>query len=42
MEQEIKIGSKLLNGFLSVTVVALVGVLLSVAFCLILWSVGIF
>ncbi|WP_291869078.1 hypothetical protein [Maribacter sp.] len=41
MEQEITFGVKLLNGFLSITVIALVGVLLAVALCLILWSVGI-
>ncbi|WP_298473806.1 hypothetical protein [uncultured Maribacter sp.] len=41
MEQEITFGVKLLNGFLGITVIALVGVLISVALCLILWSVGI-
>ena len=42
MEQEITFSAKLLNGFLGVTVIALVGILLAVALCLILWAVGIF
>ncbi len=42
MEEEITFGAKLLNGFLSVTVVTLVGVLLGVVACLILAAFGAF
>ncbi|RKR14177.1 hypothetical protein CLV91_0250 [Maribacter vaceletii] len=42
MEQEITFGTKLLNGFLSLTVITLVGILLTVVVCLILWAVGVF
>lgn len=42
MEQAVTPGAKLLNGFLSVMVVVLVGILLAVVVSLILWSVGFF
>lgn len=42
MEQEITQGARLLNGFLSVMVVVLVGILLSVVVAMILWAVGVF
>jgi len=42
MEQQITQGVKLLNGFLSVMVVGLVGILLAVVLAMILWAVGIF
>jgi len=42
MEQEITSSVKVLNGFLSLMVVVLVGILLSVLVSLILWSVGFF
>ncbi len=42
MEQEITFGTKLLNGFLSLTVIVLAGILLTVALCLILWAAGVF
>lgn len=42
MEQQITPGVRILNGFLSVLIVALVGILLSVAVALILWAVGVF
>lgn len=41
MEKEITSGAKFLNGFLSVMVVVLVGILLSVVVAMLLWSVGI-
>ncbi len=41
MEQEINPSVRLLNGFLSVMVVVLVGILLSVVVAMILWAVGI-
>lgn len=41
MEQEFTSGVRVLNGFLSVMVVALVGILLAVVLCLILWAVGV-
>ena len=42
MEQEITFGVRLLNGFLSVMVVVLVGILLAVVVSLILWAFGFF
>ncbi|MFS4445275.1 hypothetical protein [Maribacter sp. 2307UL18-2] len=42
MEQQITPGTRILNGFLSVMVVVLVGILLSVVVALILWAVGVF
>ncbi len=42
MEQEITFGVKVLNGFLSIMVVVLVGILLSVVVSLILWAFGFF
>lgn len=42
MEQEITFGVRLLNGFLSVMVVVLVGILLAVVGSLILWAFGFF
>jgi hypothetical protein len=42
MEQEITFGERVLNGFLSLMVVVLVGILLSVVLCLILWAFGFF
>ncbi|WP_273565595.1 hypothetical protein [Maribacter halichondriae] len=42
MEQEITFGVRVLNGFLSVMVVVLVGILLAVVFSLILWAFGFF
>ncbi|MFH6602460.1 hypothetical protein ACEZ3G_03155 [Maribacter algicola] len=42
MEQEITFGARLLNGFLSVMVVVLVGILLAVVVSLILWAFGFF
>lgn len=41
MEQQITQGVRLLNGFLSVMVVVLVGILLSVVVAMILWALGI-
>jgi len=42
MEQQISTpGVRLLNGFLSVMVVVLVGILLSVVVAMLLWAVGI-
>lgn len=41
MEQQITPGVRMLNGFLSVMVVVLVGILLSVVVAMILWAVGI-
>ncbi len=41
MEQEITFSEKLLNGFLRVTVVLLVGILLAVVVALILGALGI-
>lgn len=41
MEQQISPGVRMLNGFLSVMVVVLVGILLSVVVAMILWAVGI-
>jgi len=41
MEQQINSGVRLLNGFLSVMVIGLVGILLSVVVAMILWAVGI-
>lgn len=41
MEQQITQGARLLNGFLSVMVVVLVGILLTVIVAMILWAVGI-
>ncbi len=42
MEQEITFGVRVLNGFLSVMVVVLVGILLAVVVSLILWAFGFF
>jgi len=42
MEQQITQGVRLLNGFLSVMVVVLVGILLSAVLAMILWAVGVF
>ncbi len=42
MEQEISFGERVLNGFLSVMVVVLVGILVSVVLALILWAFGFF
>ena len=42
MEQEITFGVRLLNGFLSVMVVVLVGILLAVVVSLVLWAFGFF
>lgn len=42
MEQQITPGTRLLNGFLSVMVVVLVGILLSVVVAMILWAFGVF
>jgi hypothetical protein len=42
MEQEITFSERVLNGFLSLMVVVLVGILLSVVLCLILWAFGFF
>jgi hypothetical protein len=42
MEQEITSGVRVLNGFLSVMIVVLVGILLSVVIAMLLWSVGFF
>ncbi len=41
MEQQITPGVRMLNGFLSVMVVVLVGILLSVVVAMLLWAVGI-
>lgn len=41
MEQEINPSVRLLNGFLSIMIVVLVGILLSVVVSMILWAVGI-
>ncbi|MFS4493271.1 hypothetical protein [Maribacter sp. 2308TA10-17] len=41
MEQQVTQGVKVLNGFLSVMVVILVGILLSIVVTMLLWSVGI-
>jgi len=42
MEQEIAFGERVLNGFLSVMVIVLVGILLAVVVSLILWAFGFF
>jgi len=42
MEEEITFGIKILNGFLSVMVVVLVGILAAVVVCLILAAFGFF
>ncbi len=42
MEQEIPFGVKVLNGFLSIMVVVLVGILRSVVVSLRLWALGFF
>ena len=42
MQNEIPFGVKVLNGFLSLMVVVLVGILLAVVACLILWAFGFF
>lgn len=42
MEEEITFGIRVLNGFLSLMVVVLVGILLAVVLSLILWAFGIF
>ncbi len=42
MEQEVTSGERVLNGFLSVMVVVLVGILLAVVASLILWAFGFF
>ncbi len=42
MEQEVTFGERVLNGFLSVMVIVLVGILLSVVVALILWAFGFF
>ncbi|WP_262710875.1 hypothetical protein [Maribacter algarum] len=41
MEQQVTQGVRLLNGFLSIMVVVLVGILLSVVVAMILWAVGV-
>lgn len=41
MEQEVTQGVRMLNGFLSIMVVGLVGVLLAVVVAMILWAIGI-
>jgi hypothetical protein len=41
MEQQITPGVRMLNGFLSIMVVVLVGILLSVVVAMVLWAVGI-
>lgn len=41
MEQQITPGVRMLNGFLSVMVVVLVGILLSVVVAMVLWAFGI-
>lgn len=42
MEDEITFGTRVLNGFLSVMVVVLVGILVAVVVCLILAAFGFF
>ena len=42
MEEQITFGTKMLNGFLSVMVVVLVGILAAVIICLILAAFGFF
>ncbi len=42
MEHEVTFGERVLNGFLSVMVVVLVGILLAVVVSLILWAFGFF
>jgi len=42
MEEQITFGTKILNGFLSVMVVVLVGILAAVVICLILAAFGFF
>ena len=42
MEQEITQGNKVLNGFLSIMVIALAGTLIAVVVALLLWAVGVF
>lgn len=42
MDEQITIGTKMLNGFLKVMVVVLVGILVSVVVCLILAAFGFF
>ncbi len=42
MEHQITSGIRVLNGFLSIMVVVLTGILLAVAASIILWSVGFF
>lgn len=42
MEHEVTFGERVLNGFLSIMVVVLVGILLSVVVALILWAFGFF
>jgi hypothetical protein len=42
MEEQITFGTKMLNGFLSVMVVVLVGILAAVVICLILAAFGFF
>ena len=42
MEHEVTFGERVLNGFLSLMVIVLVGILLSVVLCLILWAFGFF
>jgi len=42
MEDQITFGTKILNGFLSVMVVVLVGILAAVVVCLILAAFGFF
>ncbi len=42
MEDEITFGTRVLNGFLSVMVVVLVGILVAVVVCLILAALGFF
>lgn len=42
MEQQLTVSSKILNGFLSLMVVVLVGVILAVAISLVLYALGVF
>ncbi len=42
MDEQINFGTKMLNGFLSVMVVVLVGILAAVVVCLILAAFGVF
>ncbi|MEM9142172.1 MAG: hypothetical protein AAGA86_04245 [Bacteroidota bacterium] len=42
MEQQITFGTKVLNGFLGVMILVLIGILLTVVVCLILAAFGFF